>query len=70
MRPPDLRRHAVTLEAYGRGRRLRAQEHVTGDVEPVLEQLLARPDVDYIHVRDTGAGCYDCRIERAMPESR
>ncbi len=65
--PPDLRSHALTLEAYGRGRRLRAQEHVTGEIEPVLERLLARPDVDYIHVRDTGAGCYDCRIERAAP---
>jgi hypothetical protein len=30
----------------------------------VLERLLARPDVDYIHVRDTEAGCFDCRIER------
>jgi hypothetical protein len=68
--PPDLRSHALTLEAYGRGRRLRAQEHVTGEIEPVLEQLLARPDVDYIQVRDTAAGCYDCRIERVALESQ
>jgi hypothetical protein len=63
--PEDLRSHPVTLNAYRRGRRLVAQEYVAdGCVEPVLEQLLARPDVDYIHVRDTEAGCFDFRIER------
>ncbi len=63
--PEDLRSHSLTLNAYRRGRLLVAQEYVAdGCVEPVLEQLLARSDVDYIHVRDTEAGCYDCRIER------
>lgn len=65
--PADLRAHALTLAAYGRGRRLRAEEHVAAaqaDLEEVLDRLLERPDVDYVHVRDTAAGCYDCRIER------
>jgi len=63
--PEDLRSHPLTLNAYRRGRRLVAQEYVAGGwVEPVLERLLARADVDYIHVRDTEAGCYDFRIER------
>jgi hypothetical protein len=58
--PEDLRGHALTLNAYGNRRRLRAQEYVSdGKVEPIVEELLARPDVDYIHVRDTVAGCYD-----------
>jgi len=30
--------------------------------------VLARPEVDYIQVRDTRAGCYDPRIERATVE--
>jgi hypothetical protein len=34
-------------------------------VEPAIDRLLDRADVDYIHVRDTAAGCYDLRIERA-----
>ena len=37
-----------------------------GEVEAVLQSLLERPDVDYIHVRDTAAGCYDFRVERAV----
>lgn len=63
--PDDLRPHALTLNAYARGRKLQAQEYVTdGNVEAAIEPLLARPEVDYIHVRDTEAGCYDLRIER------
>jgi hypothetical protein len=64
--PADLRSHALTLNAYGQGRLLRAQEYVTdGHVDPVIQQLLTRPGVDYIHVRDTHAGCFDFSIERS-----
>jgi hypothetical protein len=64
--PEDLRGHPLTLNAYAHGRLLRAQEYVVdGAVEPVIDLLLGRPDVDYIHVRDTKAGCYDLRIERS-----
>lgn len=64
--PSDLAAHDLTLTAYGRGRCLRAEERVTGsEIEPAIAQLLGREDVDYLHVRDTQAGCYDLRVERA-----
>ena len=64
--PEDLLSHELTLVAYGKGRIQRAEERVTnGQVESTLERLLAREDVDYVHVRDTQAGCYDLRVERA-----
>ena len=64
--PPDLVSHDLTLAAYGRGRRLRAEERVTGrEIEPAIARLLGREDVDYLHVRDTQAGCYDLRVERS-----
>jgi hypothetical protein len=64
--PEGSRAHPLTLNAYGRGRRLRAQEYVAeGGFEPVIERLLERKDVDYIHVRNTEAGCYDFCIRRA-----
>jgi hypothetical protein len=67
--PADLRFHPLTFNAYGRGRRLRAQAHVAGAPgDAVIEELLARPDVDYIHVRDTRAGCFDFRIEPAAAD--
>ena len=67
--PDDFRRVPLTFNAYGKGRVLRAQEPVTdGHVEPTIAALLARPDVDYLHVRHRTAGCYLARIERAAPE--
>jgi hypothetical protein len=65
--PAALRGSPRTLNAYGRGRRLVAQEYVEGaNVDSTLERLLERPDVHYIHVRSTTAGCYTCRIERTL----
>ena len=64
--PEDLRTHDLTFAAYGRGRVLRSEERVAGrDADSAIARLLGRPDVDYIHVRDTAAGCYDLRVERA-----
>jgi hypothetical protein len=63
--PADLLSHDLTLSAYGRGRILRAEERTAGPgVEDLISRQLTLPDVDYLHVRDTTAGCYDFRIER------
>lgn len=63
--PADLRDRALTLEGFGRGRILRVVEHApAGAAAVALEAMLARPEVDYVHVRDTEAGCYDFRVER------
>lgn len=71
--PDDLRAHPLTLVAFARGRVQRAEVHVPtapadaphGAVEAALDALFARGDVDYVHVRDTAAGCYDLRVEHA-----
>lgn len=69
--PRELKAHPLTLNGYGRGRALREQVHVTADsLDAEIERLLGRDDVDYIHVRDTKAGCYDFRIERASARAR
>ena len=63
--PADVLGHDLTLVAYGKGRLQRAEERASGGaVEPSVARMLARPDVDYVLVRDTPAGCYDFRIER------
>jgi len=63
--PDELRGSPRTLEAYAIGRKLIAQEYVAdGKFEPAIEQLFARPDVDYIQVHSTTAGCFTFRIER------
>ena len=64
--PTDLEAHGLTLNAYGHPRRLVIQEYCSGgDLEEVALAIFGQDDVDFIHVRDTDAGCYDFRIERA-----
>lgn len=63
--PEDLRTHGLTFVAYGEDRRLLSEERVeNGEVEPLIERLLVKSDVKFLHVRDTDAGCYDLRIDR------
>lgn len=65
--PDDLRAHALTLNAYARGRRLMSQVYITdGRIENAIAEVFVRPEVDYAHVRDTKAGCYDLRVERRI----
>jgi hypothetical protein len=64
--PEELRNSPRTVEAYARGRRLKAQEYVSdGRFEPVIDKLLSNPDVDYLQINSTTAGCFTFRIERA-----
>ena len=64
--PRDLDARPLTLNAYSHPRKLVSQEYCDGrDLEDVALEILERHDVDFIHVRDTDAGCYDFRIERA-----
>jgi hypothetical protein len=64
--PADLLSHDLTLTAYGRGRVLRDEARAAGSgARDLAVRQLSRSDVDYVHVRDTEAGCYDFRIERA-----
>ncbi len=64
--PEELRGSPRTLEGYARGRRLVAQEYVAdGQFEPAIENLFGRPEIDYLQVHSTTAGCFTFRIERA-----
>jgi hypothetical protein len=64
--PEELRGSPRTLEAYARGRRLIGLEYVgDGKFEPAIEKLLSHPEVDYLQVNSTTAGCFTFRIERA-----
>lgn len=57
----------MTLNAYGRGRRLADVAYLDphADHEKSIAELLSRSGVDYVHVRNTEAGCYLFRVERS-----
>jgi len=68
--PEELGRSPRTIEAYGSGRQLLGQTHVNdGKPEEAIQNFLARPDVEYLQVHSTTAGCFTFRIERGNRQS-
>ena len=63
--PLDFRSLPLVFEAYRNGSTLLAQERVgSRDPDALLAALLARGDVDYVHVRNGEAGCFMAAIRR------
>jgi hypothetical protein len=64
--PQDLRSLALTFEGVAEGPRVVALERTRGEgVEEAIERLLGRPEVEYVNVRNTEAGCFVARVDRA-----
>jgi hypothetical protein len=62
--PPELGGLSLTFEAVAAGPRVVALERTQGrDAEGAIARLLALPDVDVVHVRNTEAGCFVARVE-------
>jgi hypothetical protein len=65
--PPELEPLGLTFEAVAAGPRVIALERATGaDAEEVLARLLELREADYVNVRNTEAGCFVARVERAV----
>jgi hypothetical protein len=63
--PQGLRALPLTLEGYGPDRWLIARERpAPQDIEEAIGRIFSRAEVQYIHVRNTEAGCFIARIER------
>lgn len=63
--PDQLRFIPLTFNAYGRDRRLLAQVRIgDGRVEDVVDRLFDDRRIDYIHVRNTEAGCFIAHLDR------
>jgi hypothetical protein len=64
--PPDLRTLELTFEGVASGPRVVALERTDGDrAEAAIARLLALPEVDFVNVRNTEAGCFVARVEHA-----
>jgi len=63
--PEEYRGRLLTFEAYGSDRKLIEERRLTnGNEDEEASRLFADPEVRYIHVRSTEAGCYLFRLER------
>jgi Protein of unknown function (DUF1203) len=64
--PPDLRDLELTFEGVAAGPRVVALERTEGgDVESVIVRLFDLPEVEFVNVRNTEAGCFVARVDRA-----
>lgn len=64
--PPDLRILKLTFEGVAAGPRVVALERVEGEgVDSAIARLLDLPEVDYVNIRNTEAGCFVARAERS-----
>ena len=64
--PPDLRDLKLTFEGVAEGPRIVALERIEGgDVEAGVVRLLDLPEVEFVNARNTEAGCFVARIDRA-----
>ena len=65
--PSALRELKLTFEAVAPGPRVVAFERTEGgDLEGAIERLLALPEVEYVNVRNTEAGCFVARIDPVL----
>jgi uncharacterized protein DUF1203 len=63
--PETYRGRLLTLEAFGTDRKLLAEARATDSQEErIANELLQDPQVHYINVRSTEAGCFLFRLER------
>ncbi len=63
--PEQLRRRLLALRGYDRAQALVDGVIVDGrELEGAVAALLARADVDWVHVRFARPGCFACRVER------
>jgi hypothetical protein len=67
--PPGMPRAAVVLRAYDENDAIATAAHVgRREIEDVIGELLALPNVRYLHARNDTYGCFICRIERGQGE--
>lgn len=63
--PEEMRPSPRTVEAYAAGRKLVAHQHVSdGGYESVFTDFFTNPEVSYLLVNSTTAGCFTFRVER------
>ena len=64
--PDALRFIPLTLNGYAHGRQLLGQVRIEGgELEAVIDRLFDDPRIDYVHVRNTEAGCFIAHLDRA-----
>lgn len=63
--PESVRRRLLSFRAYdGAGTMLGSEVAEGVEFRSVVARLFADPRVDYLHLHNARAGCYNCRVDR------
>jgi hypothetical protein len=66
--PEMLRSRTLSVRAYDAGGMMLDAEVCAGTaLEPVIERMLDRTRVAYLHVHFAAPGCFACRVDRLTP---
>jgi hypothetical protein len=64
--PDVLRRRLLSLRAFDKQGMLLDADVADGrDIEPLIERMLERREVEYLHVHNAKPGCFAARVDRA-----
>jgi hypothetical protein len=64
--PEQLRNRILAVRSFDTNAMMVDNRLVHGnEIEPVLEKMLAPPNVDYLHIHFAAAGCYAAKVQRA-----
>ncbi|HET9651944.1 MAG TPA: DUF1203 domain-containing protein [Usitatibacter sp.] len=67
--PPALRERYLSIRAFDARAMMVDADVVEGaDAAPLIERLLGRPGVEYLHAHFARRGCFAARIERARAD--
>jgi hypothetical protein len=64
--PEQLRKRVLAVRSFDSKGMMVDRRLADGrELEPVIDELLAPPDVDYLHIHFAAPGCYAAKVERA-----
>lgn len=64
--PKMLERRELSVRAYSEEGMMVAARVVSGlDLGNAMAELLAAPEIDYLHVHNAGPGCFNCSVRAA-----
>ena len=64
--PEQLRNRILAVRSFDKNAMMVDNRLVDGsEIEPVLENMLAPSNVDYLHIHFAAAGCYAAKVEKA-----
>ena len=66
--PASVRLRLLSVRAYDQGGSLVDAEVVEGhQIESLIEKFFTDDQVAYLHLHNARPGCYNCRVDRAVP---